>query len=152
MIRNVTFEKTTYQGLPDRYEAGTPHIAGAVGLGAAIDYLAGLDRSAVEAHERDLLDYGTRALESVPGLRLIGTAKNKIGVLSFVVDGIHPHDLGTLVDAEGVAIRTGHHCTQPLMARFGVPATARASFALFSTRDDIDRLVGAIHKAKELFR
>jgi cysteine desulfurase/selenocysteine lyase len=152
MIANVTFEKTTYKGLPDRFEAGTPHIAGAIGLGAAIDYLKGLDHAALEAHERDVLEYGTRALEGVPGLRLIGTAPNKIGVLSFVVEGIHPHDLGTLVDAEGVAIRTGHHCTQPLMARFGVPATARASLALFSTRDDIDRLVVALHKAKELFR
>jgi len=152
MIANVTFEKTTYKGLPDRYEAGTPPIAGAIGLGAAIDYLGKLDHAALEAHERDVLEYGTRALERVPGLRLIGTAPHKIGVLSFVVDGIHPHDLGTLVDAEGVAIRTGHHCTQPLMARFGVPATARASLALFSTRDDIDRLVMALHKAKELFR
>jgi len=152
MISNVTFEKTTYRGLPDRYEAGTPHIAGAIGLGAAIDYMRALDHAALEAHERDVLEYGTRALEGVPGLRLIGTAQNKIGVLSFVVDGIHPHDLGTLVDAEGVAIRTGHHCTQPLMARFGVPATARASLALFSTRDDVDRLVAAVHKAKELFR
>lgn len=152
MIENVTFEKTTYKGLPDRYEAGTPPIAGAIGLGAAIDYLATFDHAELEAHERDVLDYGTRALEAIPGLRLIGTAPNKIGVLSFVVDGIHPHDLGTLVDAEGVAIRTGHHCTQPLMARFGVPATARASLAVFSTRDDIDRLVAAIHRAKELFR
>jgi cysteine desulfurase/selenocysteine lyase len=152
MIANVTFEKTTYKGLPDRYEAGTPHIAGAIGLGAAIDYLGALDHAALRAHERDVLEYGTRALERVPGLRLIGTAPNKIGVLSFVVDGIHPHDLGTLVDAEGVAIRTGHHCTQPLMARYGVPATARASLALFSTRDDVDRLVLAIDKAKELFR
>lgn len=152
MISNVTFEKTTYKGLPDRYEAGTPHIGGAIGLGAAIDYLTSLDRPALERHEHDVLDYGTRALEAVPGLRLIGTAKDKIGVLSFVVEGIHPHDLGTLVDAEGVAIRTGHHCTQPLMQRFGVPATARASLGLFSTREDIDRLVGALHKAKELFR
>jgi cysteine desulfurase/selenocysteine lyase len=152
MIQNVTFKKTTYKGLPDRYEAGTPHIAGAIGLGAAVDYVGALDRAGLEAHERDVLEYGTRALGEVPGLRLIGTAKNKIGVLSFVVDGIHPHDLGTLVDAEGVAIRTGHHCTQPLMARFGVSATARASLALFSTRNDIDRLVGALHKAKEVFR
>jgi cysteine desulfurase/selenocysteine lyase len=152
MIANVTFEKTTYKGLPDRYEAGTPPIGDAIGLGAAVDYLSALDHDAVEAHEHDVLEYGTRALETVPGLRLIGTAPKKIGVLSFVVEGIHPHDLGTLVDCEGVAIRTGHHCTQPLMARFGVPATARASLSLFSTRDDIDRLVAALHKAKELFR
>jgi cysteine desulfurase/selenocysteine lyase len=151
MIHTVTFEKTTYKGLPDRFEAGTPDIAGAIGLGAAIDYVSGLDRAAAEAHEADVLAYATRALSSVPGLRIIGTAPHKVGVLSFVIDGIHPHDLGTLVDAEGVAIRTGHHCTQPLMERFCVPATARASFALYSTRADVDRLVLALHKAKELF-
>src|SRR6185312_1158692 len=123
----VTFEKTTYRKLPERFEAGTPHISGAVGLGAAIDWLQGHDQVALRAHEHDVLEYGTRVLQAVPGLRLLGTAPRKIGILSFVVDGIHPHDLGTLVDAEGVAIRTGHHCTQPLMARFCVPATARAS-------------------------
>ena len=138
------FEKTTSQRLADRYEAGTPPIADAIGLGAAIDYLTALDRPALEAHERDVLDYGTRALEAVPGLRLIGTAPSKIGVLSFVVDGIHPHDLGTLVDAEGVAIRTGHHCTQPLMARFGIPATARFVAELFHARRH--RSPAAIHK------
>jgi cysteine desulfurase/selenocysteine lyase len=151
MIHTVTFEKTTYKGLPERYEAGTPDIAGAIGLGAAVDYLAGLDRDGLEAHEADVLAYGTKVLRDIPGLRLIGTAPRKIGVLSFVVDGIHPHDLGTLVDAHGVAIRTGHHCTQPLMARFGVPATARASLGLYNTRDDMDRLAAAILKAKELF-
>lgn len=151
MIQSVSFAKTTYKGLPDRFEAGTPDIAGAIGLGAAIDYLAGIDRAALEAHEARVLQYATKALERVPGLRLLGTAPQKIGVLSFVVDGIHPHDLGTLVDAEGVAIRTGHHCTQPLMERFRVAATARASLGVYSTEADIDRLVAALRKAKELF-
>ena len=151
MIHTVTFEKTTYKGLPDRFEAGTPDIAGAIGLGAAIDYLEALDHDALSLHEHDVLVYATRALSEVPDLRIIGTAKAKIGVVSFVVDGIHPHDLGTLVDAEGVAVRTGHHCTQPLMERFRVPATARASFGLYNTREDADRLVAAVLKAKELF-
>jgi cysteine desulfurase/selenocysteine lyase len=151
MIHTVTFEKTTYKGLPDRFEAGTPDIAGAIGLGAAIDYLAALDHDALSLHEHDVLGYATRALSEVPDLRIIGTAKEKIGVVSFVVDGIHPHDLGTLVDAEGVAVRTGHHCTQPLMERFRVPATARASFGLYNTREDADRLVAAVLKAKDLF-
>jgi cysteine desulfurase/selenocysteine lyase len=152
MIENVTFEKTTYRKLPERFEAGTPHISGAIGLGAAIDYLSALDQEGLRAHEHDVLEYGTRALQAVPGLRLIGTAPRKIGILSFVVEGIHPHDLGTLLDAEGVAVRTGHHCTQPLMARFCVPATARASLGAYNTRGDIDRLVAAILKAQELFR
>jgi cysteine desulfurase / selenocysteine lyase len=151
MIHTVTFEKTTYKGLPERFEAGTPDISGAIGLAAAIDWVSALDRAAVEAHEADVLAYATRQALTVPGLRVIGTAPHKASVLSFVVDGIHPHDLGTLVDAEGVAIRTGHHCTQPLMERFCVPATARASFAPYSTRADADRLVSALHKAKELF-
>jgi cysteine desulfurase/selenocysteine lyase len=151
MIENVTFEKTTYKGLPDRFEAGTPDIAGAIGLGAAVDYLLRLDRGALSAHESDVLAHATRSLSKVPGLRIIGTAPHKVGVVSFVVDGVHPHDLGTLVDAEGVAIRTGHHCTQPLMRRFGVPATARASFAAYSTREEVDALVAAVHKARELF-
>jgi cysteine desulfurase/selenocysteine lyase len=151
MIHSVSFSKTTYKGLPDRFEAGTPDIAGAIGLGAALDYFGSLDRAALEAHEAHLLRYATLALGRVPGLRLLGTAPHKIGVLSFVVDGIHPHDLGTLVDGEGVAIRTGHHCTQPLMERFCVPATARASLGLYNTEADIDRLVAALRKAKELF-
>jgi cysteine desulfurase/selenocysteine lyase len=151
MIRSVSFEKTTYKGLPDRYEAGTPDIAGAIGLGAAIDYLTALDAAALAAHENRLLTHATRVLLQIPGLRLIGTAPHKIGVLSFVMEGIHPHDIGTLVDGEGVAIRTGHHCTQPLMARFGVPATARASIGPYNTEADIDRLAAALRKAKELF-
>ena len=134
MIRSVTFEKTTYADLPNKFEAGTPHIAGAVGFGAAIDYLQGVGLECVAAHERDLLAYGTAALVKVPGLRLIGTASRKASILSFVIDGTHPHDIGTIVDAEGVAIRTGHHCTQPVMERFGVPATARAPRWLCTTR------------------
>jgi cysteine desulfurase / selenocysteine lyase len=152
MIRKVTFEKSTYAPLPERYEAGTPDIAGAIGLGAAVKYLEGLDHAALEAHAADLLAYGTRVLSAIPGLRLIGTAPRKIGVLSFVVDGVHPHDLGTIVDSEGVAIRTGHHCTQPLMERFGVPATARASLGLYNTRHDLDALGRAVEKAIEIFR
>lgn len=151
MIRNVTFEKTTFRDLPDRFEAGTPDIAGAVGLGAALDYLASLDREALEAHERDLLAYGTKLLSEIPGLRLIGTAPNKIGVLSFVMQGAHPHDIGTILDTYGVAIRTGHHCTQPLMERMGVPATARASLGLYNQQSDLDALAAALGKVKELF-
>jgi cysteine desulfurase / selenocysteine lyase len=151
MIRSVTFERTTYAGLPERYEAGTPHVSGAIGLGAAVEYVRSLDRRGLEAHEADVLQHGTRLLEGIPGVRLIGTAKKKIGVLSFVVDGIHPHDLGTIVDTEGVAIRTGHHCTQPLMQRMGVPATARASLGMYSTREDLDALARAIEKAQRMF-
>jgi cysteine desulfurase / selenocysteine lyase len=152
MIRVVSFEKTTYQGLPERFEAGTPHIAGAIGLGAAIDFLAQFEHASLAEHEDDLLAYGTELLQSLPGVRLIGTAPSKIGVLSFVVDGIHPHDLGTIVDTEGVAIRTGHHCTQPLMQRFQVPAMARASLGLYNRRQDLDVLARAIGKAQEMFR
>ena len=151
MIRTVSFEKTTYNSLPYKFEAGTPHIAGGVGLGAAVDYLQALDWEAVAAHEHDLLTYATAALSEVPGLRLIGTAREKAGVVSFVLEGVHPHDIGTILDQEGVAIRTGHHCTQPLMDRFGVPATARASFAFYNTREEIDALVQGIHKVREVF-
>jgi cysteine desulfurase/selenocysteine lyase len=151
MISSVTFEKTTYNTIPNKFEAGTPHVAGAVGLAAAIDYLTGLDREAVEAYERDLLSYATRALQEIPGLRIIGTAREKAGVISFVLDGIHPHDIGTIVDQEGIAIRTGHHCAQPVMDRFGVPATARASLAFYNTKEDIDALVASLHKVKEVF-
>jgi len=151
MIRTVSFEKTTYNGLPYKFEAGTPHIAGGIGLGAAVDYLQALDWEAVAAHEHDLLTYATAALSEVPGLRLIGTAREKAAVVSFVLEGVHPHDIGTILDQEGVAIRTGHHCTQPLMDRFGVPATARASFAFYNTREEIDALVRGIHKVREVF-
>ena len=151
MIRSVTFEKTLYNQLPYKFEAGTPHIAGVVGLGAALDYLSGLGLEAALAHEQDLLEYGTKALEAVPGLRLVGTAKEKAGVLSFVMENIHPHDIGTILDQQGIAIRTGHHCAQPVMQRFGIPATARASLAIYNTRSDIDALVAGIHKLKEVF-
>jgi cysteine desulfurase/selenocysteine lyase len=132
MILSVTFEKTTYQGIPHKFEAGTPDIAGIVGLGAAIDYVEGLGLDAIAAHERELLTHGTEALSQVPGLRLIGTAERKASILSFVLDGVHPHDIGTILDQEGVAVRTGHHCAQPVMDRFGVPATVRASLALYN--------------------
>jgi cysteine desulfurase/selenocysteine lyase len=151
MIRSVTFEKTTYNTIPYRFEAGTPHIAGAIGLGAAIDYLEGLDREAVAAYERDLLEYATRALAGVAGVRLIGTAKEKTAVVSFVLEGVHAHDLGTILDQEGIAIRAGHHCAQPVMARFGVPATARASLAFYNTRQEVDALVKGLRKVKEVF-
>ena len=151
MIRSVTFEKTTYNDLPYKFEAGTPDIAGVIGLGAAIDYLDQIGMDAVAAHEHDLLEYGTRALESISGLRLIGTAREKAGVLSFVIDGVHPHDAGTILDREGVAVRTGHHCAQPVMDRFGVSGTTRASLAFYNTREDIDALVAGIQKVKEVF-
>jgi cysteine desulfurase/selenocysteine lyase len=150
MIRSVTFEKTIYNTLPHKFEAGTPHIAGAVGLGAAIDYVQGLGMENIAAHEQDLLAYGTEALREIPGLRLIGTARKKASILSFVLDGIHPHDIGTILDLEGVAIRTGQHCSQPVMDRFGIAATARASLALYNTRQEIDALVQGIHKVQEV--
>lgn len=151
MIRSVTFEKTLYNQLPFKFEAGTPDIAGAIGLGVAIDYLSGIGLEGALAHEHNLLAYGTRALQSVPGLRLIGTAKEKTGVLSFVMDNIHPHDIGTVLDQQGIAIRTGHHCAQPLMQRFGIPATARASLAVYNTTAELDVLVAGIHKLREVF-
>ena len=150
MIRSVTFEKTTYNELPYKFEAGTPHIAGAVGLGAAIDYVRAIGFDAIGAHEAALLEYGTRQLQNVPGLRLIGTAREKASVLSFVMDGFHPHDIGTIVDREGVAIRTGHHCAQPVMDRLGIPATARASLAMYNTKEDIDALVASLGRVQEL--
>jgi cysteine desulfurase/selenocysteine lyase len=137
--------------LPYKFEAGTPDIAGAIGLGAALDYLGGLGWEAVMTHEHELLAYATEAVSEIPGLRLIGTAKERASVLSFVLEGIHPHDIGTILDREGVAIRTGHHCTQPLMDRFGVPATARASFALYNTKEEVDALVRGLHKVQEMF-
>jgi len=151
MIKSVTFEKTTYNALPYKFEAGTPNIAGAIGLAAAVGYVTGIGMDRIAAHERELLAYGTGALSAVPGLTLIGTAAEKSSVLSFVMDGVHPHDIGTVVDQEGVAIRTGHHCAQPLMQRLGISATARASLALYNTREEIDVLVGALHRVRELF-
>ena len=150
MISSVTFEKTTYNTLPHKFEAGTPNIAGVVGLGAAIDYLHGLGLENIAAHEQDLLSYTTRALTEIEGLTIIGTAKEKGGAISFTLDGIHPHDIGTIIDQEGIALRTGHHCTQPLMDFYGVPATARAALAFYNTREEIDALVRGIHKVKEV--
>ncbi len=151
MIRSVTFEKTTYNELPFKFEAGTPDIAGAIGLGAALEYVGALGMDNIAAHGQDLLAYATEAVGAIPGVRLIGTASQRAGVLSFVSDHVHPHDLGTILDREGVAIRTGHHCAQPVMDRFGIPATARASFAVYNTREDIDALVEGIAKAHEVF-
>ena len=151
MIQSVTFEKTTYNVIPYKFEAGTPHIAGVIGLGAAIDYLTAIGMERVAAYEDELLRYGTEALSSVPGLRLIGTAREKAGVLSFVLEGVHPHDVGTVLDYEGIAIRTGHHCAQPVMKFFDVPATSRASLALYNTREDLDALVRGLHKVREMF-
>ena len=151
MIRSVTFEKTTYADLPAKFEAGTPHIAGAIGLGAAIDYVSGVGFPAISAHEQDLLEYGTAALAEVPGLRIIGTARHKASILAFVLKGAHPHDIGTIVDMEGVSIRTGHHCTQPVMDRFGVSATARASVGMYNTRAEIDALVQSLLHVRETF-
>ena len=151
MIRSVTFAKTTFAPIPAKFEAGTPHIAGAIGLGAAIDYLAGLDRDALATHEQDLLGYATDQLAALPGVHLIGTAAHKASVVSFVVEGVHAHDVGTIVDREGVAIRTGHHCTQPVMEFFGIPATARASFAFYNTRADVDALVAAVGTVQQVF-
>lgn len=152
MIKYVSFDKTVYNDLPYKFEAGTPHISGAVGLGAAIDYLGGIGLDAVAAHERDLLEYATDALTAVPGLRLIGTARHKASILSFALERIHPHDVGSILDHEGVAIRTGHHCAMPVMQHFCVPATARASLAMYNTRADVDALVRAVHRVKEVFR
>jgi cysteine desulfurase/selenocysteine lyase len=151
MISAVSFKKTTYNVVPHKFEAGTPNIAGAIGLGAAIDYLKTLDLDAMRAYEDELLAYGTAALTSLDGIRLVGTAKQKTSILSFVMDNVHPHDIGTILDQEGVAIRTGHHCTQPLMERLGVPATARASLALYNTKEEIDALVRALNRVREIF-
>jgi cysteine desulfurase/selenocysteine lyase len=151
MIRSVTFERTTYNDLPNKFEAGTPNIAGAVGLAAALEYLTSLGLERVAAHEHDLLAYGTAALSEIEGLRLTGTAAHKAAILAFVMRDAHPHDIGTILDREGVAIRAGHHCCQPLMARLGVPATARASLALYNTREEIDALVAALRTVRKVF-
>lgn len=151
MISSVTFERTTYNTLPYKFEAGTPDVAGAVGLGAAIDYLESLDRRALLAHENDLLRYATEKLSAIEGLRIVGTAANKAAVVSFVLEGIQPHDLGAILDQQGIAVRTGHHCAQPVMDRFGVPATTRISFGLYNTREDVEAAVRAIAEVKEAF-
>jgi len=151
MISSVTFEKSTWNEPPHKFEAGTPDVAGAVGLGAALDYVTSIGLRAIASHEQELLEYATRALETMEGVRLIGTARRKASILSFVMDGVHPHDIGTVVDREGIAIRTGHHCAQPVMDRFGVPATARASIAMYNTRADIDALMAALSRVRQLF-
>jgi cysteine desulfurase/selenocysteine lyase len=152
MIASVSFEKTTYNVIPYKFEAGTPNIAGAIGLGAAIDYLLGLGLDAVAAWEQELLEYATRRLREIPGVRIVGTAAEKAAVVSFLLDGVHPHDVGTILDREGVAIRTGHHCAQPVMTRFKIPATARASLAFYNTKEEIDALVTGLKKVVELFK
>ncbi|HWX43474.1 MAG TPA: cysteine desulfurase [Blastocatellia bacterium] len=151
MISSVTFEKTTYNVLPYKFEAGTPNIGGTIGLGAAIDYVKHIGLDNIAAYEHDLLTHGTELLNEIPGVRIIGTAKEKAAVISFVIEGIHPHDVGTILDQDGIAVRTGHHCAQPVMDRFGVPATARASFAFYNTREEIDALAAGIWKVKEVF-
>lgn len=152
MIKYVSFEKTVYNDIPFKFEAGTPHIAGAVGLAAALDYVQSVGLEAIAAHERELLIYATEAAASVPGMRLIGTAREKSAILSFELERIHPHDIGTILDYQGVAIRTGHHCAMPVMQHYCVPATARASFALYNTREEIDTFIAALHKVREILR
>ena len=151
MIRSVTFEKTTYNSLPYKFEAGTPHIAGVIGLGAAVDYLSRIGLARAAAYERELLDYATERVRRIPDARIIGTAREKAGVLSFVLEGIHPHDVGTILDQEGIAVRAGHHCAMPVMDRFHVPATTRASFAFYNTPQEVDALIAGIEKVKEIF-
>ena len=151
MIESVTFEKTTYNELPYKFEAGTPNIADAIGLGAAVEYLSEIGMDRIAAYEKELLDYATEVVGGIEGVRLIGTAREKASVVSFVIDGVHPHDIGTILDREGVAVRAGHHCAQPVMDRFGVPATTRASFAFYNTKQEIDTLGAAVGKVKELF-
>ena len=151
MISSVTFEKTIYNKLPFKFEAGTPDVAGAIGLGAAVEYLTAIGMDKIAQHEHDLLAYATDKVSAIPGVRLIGTAKEKASVLSFVMDNVHPHDIGTILDQEGIAIRTGHHCAQPVMQCFGIPATARASFALYNTKEEVDALAAGILKVQEVF-
>jgi cysteine desulfurase/selenocysteine lyase len=152
MILSVSYEKTTYNALPYKFEAGTPNIAGVIALAAALDYVSGIGLQNIAAWEHSLLTYATAKLQELDGLRIIGTAKRKAAVISFVLEGIHPHDIGTIVDQAGVAIRTGHHCAQPLMLRFNVPATGRASFAMYNTMEEADALVAALRKVIEVFR
>jgi cysteine desulfurase/selenocysteine lyase len=151
MIASVSFEKSTWNELPYKFEAGTPNIAGVIGLGAAIDWVSRVGLEAIAAHEHELLAHGTRVLSEIPGLRLVGTAREKAGVLSFVLEGVHPHDVGTVLDHEGIAVRTGHHCAQPVMDRYGIPATTRASLACFNTKDELDALAAGIRRVRELF-
>ncbi len=151
MIRSVSFERTTYARSPERFEAGTPNVAGAIGLAAALDYIERIGLTAIAEHEERLRQYAESSLADVPGLRVIGSAPKKAAVISFVLDGVHPHDLGTVLDRQGIAVRAGHHCAQPTMAHFGLPATTRASFGLYNTSDEIDRLVTGLHRARQVF-
>lgn len=151
MIRSVTFEKTEYAGLPSKFEAGTPDIGGVIGFGAALDYLTSIGIDNIRAWEKELLTYGTQKLSAIKGLRIIGTAEEKASIISFVLDDIHPHDVGSILDQEGIAVRAGHHCTQPVMQRFGLPATTRASFSFYNSKHDIDVLVAGISKVQEIF-
>jgi cysteine desulfurase/selenocysteine lyase len=151
MILSVTFEKTVYNTIPFKFEAGTPPIAAAIALGAAADYLAGFDMAEIQAHDTELVDHATRELNRIPGVRIIGTAEKKAGVVSFTVQGVHPHDVGTLLNEGGIAVRTGHHCAQPVMQRFGIPATSRASFALYNTHAEVDALIAGIRKVQKVF-
>ena len=152
IFHSVSFEKTTYADLPAKFEAGTPHIAGGIGLEKAIDYVNAIGREQIAAYETDLLDYGTELLQQINGLRIIGNARKKVGVISFVMDAAHPHDIGTILDTEGIAVRAGHHCAQPTMQRYGLPATVRASLAFYNTRAELDALAAALHKVIEVFR
>jgi cysteine desulfurase/selenocysteine lyase len=152
MIRSVTFEKTVYSELPHKFEAGTPNVAGVIGLGAAVDYLESIGLENIAGHERGLLAYATSALETVDQLRIIGTAEEKAGVISFLLDAVHPHDIGTILDSYGIAVRTGQHCAQPVMDFFKIPATARISFGIYNMREEVDALVDGLLKVKELFR
>jgi cysteine desulfurase / selenocysteine lyase len=151
MIRSVTFGKTEYNDLPYKFEAGTPNIAGAIGLGAALDYVSAIGMAAIGAHEQGLLEYATRSVSRIKGLKIVGTARHKASIFSFTLDGVHPHDIGTILDHDGVAIRAGHHCAMPLMQRLGLTGTARASFSLYNTRAEVDALVAALNKVQEMF-
>jgi cysteine desulfurase/selenocysteine lyase len=151
MIASVTFEKTLYNQVPYKFEAGTPNMAGVVGLGAAVDFLSTIDREAALAHEDAILDYATEQVRAIEGAHIIGEAKRKTGVLSFVIDGVHPHDAGTILDQQGIAVRTGQHCAQPVMDKFCIPATIRASLGIYNTREDIDALIKGLHKVREVF-
>ena len=152
MILSVSFDKTTYNTIPYKFEAGTPNIAGVIGLGAAVEYINQLGFESIVQHEKDISAYLTQSLGEVEGLKIIGRAKNKVPIASFVLDHVHPHDIGTIIDEEGVAVRTGHHCAQPLMSRYGLPATARASFSIYNTKEEVDILIKAIEKVKAVFK
>ena len=151
MILSVTFERTTYNSIPHKFEAGTPPIAAAIGLAAAIDYLSAIGMDAISTHEQDLLDYASEQMRRMPGVRIIGSAAHKAAVLSFVLEGVHPHDVGTLLNSEGIAVRTGHHCAQPVMQRLKLPATTRASFAFYNSRAEVDALIAGICSVQKVF-